>query len=199
MVEMLFVVKPHSGYCVNVPYRHSNESPANGWSQSSLESLQKQSHEIVKTWFALSRLHAHDAAPGGNSPKGLAAASVVPAVPASAFGDPSGDATPPQDPKLTSASAVADRRHKVSIHANDAFDVPLIEARSEGSRGVAVCHSAVPSVPRPGRGPISMKRREVSSRKYGCLNAFRRSCENRVLISRARLEDKFVAALNEKC
>jgi site-specific DNA recombinase len=33
---------------------------------------------------------------------------------------------------------------------------------------------------------------------YGCLNASRRSCENRVLISRARLEDKFVGALNEK-
>jgi hypothetical protein len=33
---------------------------------------------------------------------------------------------------------------------------------------------------------------------YGCLNATRRSCENRVLISRARLEDKFVGALNEK-
>ena len=32
---------------------------------------------------------------------------------------------------------------------------------------------------------------------YGCLNASRRSCENKVLISRKRLEDKFVAALNE--
>ena len=31
---------------------------------------------------------------------------------------------------------------------------------------------------------------------YGCLNASRRSCENKVLISRKRLEDKFVAALN---
>jgi len=32
---------------------------------------------------------------------------------------------------------------------------------------------------------------------YGCLNASRRSCENKVLIARKRLEDKFVAALNE--
>jgi site-specific DNA recombinase len=33
---------------------------------------------------------------------------------------------------------------------------------------------------------------------YGCLNASRRACENKVLIARKRLEDKFVAALNEK-
>ena len=32
---------------------------------------------------------------------------------------------------------------------------------------------------------------------YGCLNGSRRSCENKVLISRKRLEDKFVAALND--
>jgi hypothetical protein len=32
---------------------------------------------------------------------------------------------------------------------------------------------------------------------YGCLNALRRSCDNKVLIARKRLEDKFVAALNE--
>jgi site-specific DNA recombinase len=32
---------------------------------------------------------------------------------------------------------------------------------------------------------------------YGCLNASRQSCENKVLIARKRLEDKFVAALNE--
>jgi site-specific DNA recombinase len=33
---------------------------------------------------------------------------------------------------------------------------------------------------------------------YGCLNASRRACENKVLIARKRLEDKFVGALNEK-
>jgi site-specific DNA recombinase len=33
---------------------------------------------------------------------------------------------------------------------------------------------------------------------YGCLNASRRACDNKVLISRKRLEDKFVEALNEK-
>jgi hypothetical protein len=33
---------------------------------------------------------------------------------------------------------------------------------------------------------------------YGCLNASRRACENKVLIARKRLEDKFVAALSEK-
>jgi hypothetical protein len=33
---------------------------------------------------------------------------------------------------------------------------------------------------------------------YGCLNASRRACENKVLIARKRIEDKFVAALNEK-
>ncbi|HVW30431.1 MAG TPA: recombinase family protein [Polyangiaceae bacterium] len=32
---------------------------------------------------------------------------------------------------------------------------------------------------------------------YGCLNASRHSCENKVLIARKRIEDKFVAALNE--
>ncbi len=32
---------------------------------------------------------------------------------------------------------------------------------------------------------------------YGCLNASRRSCENRKLIARKRLEDKFVSALND--
>lgn len=32
---------------------------------------------------------------------------------------------------------------------------------------------------------------------YGCLNASRRSCENKTLIARKRIEDKFVAALNE--
>ena len=32
---------------------------------------------------------------------------------------------------------------------------------------------------------------------YGCLNASRRSCDNKVLIARKRLEEKFVAALNE--
>lgn len=31
---------------------------------------------------------------------------------------------------------------------------------------------------------------------YGCLNGSRRSCENRVLIARKRLEDKFLATLN---
>jgi hypothetical protein len=38
-----------------------------------------------------------------------------------------------------------------------------------------------------------------SSGYYGCLNASRRACENKVLIARNRLEEKFVAALNEKC
>ena len=33
---------------------------------------------------------------------------------------------------------------------------------------------------------------------YGCLNASRRSCENNVLISRKRLEEKVVAALNDE-
>jgi len=33
---------------------------------------------------------------------------------------------------------------------------------------------------------------------YGCLNASRRSCENKVLIARKRLEDKFVAALSDQ-
>lgn len=33
---------------------------------------------------------------------------------------------------------------------------------------------------------------------YGCLNASRRSCENKVLIARKRLEDKFVAAINDE-
>lgn len=33
---------------------------------------------------------------------------------------------------------------------------------------------------------------------YGCLNASRRSCENRVLIARKRLEEKFLAALNQE-
>ena len=33
---------------------------------------------------------------------------------------------------------------------------------------------------------------------YGCLNASRRSCENKVLISRKRLEEKVVAALNDE-
>ncbi len=33
---------------------------------------------------------------------------------------------------------------------------------------------------------------------YGCLNASRRSCENKVLIARKRLEDKLVAALSDK-
>jgi DNA invertase Pin-like site-specific DNA recombinase len=33
---------------------------------------------------------------------------------------------------------------------------------------------------------------------YGCLNASRRACENKVLIASKRLEDKFVSALNEK-
>jgi hypothetical protein len=33
---------------------------------------------------------------------------------------------------------------------------------------------------------------------YGCLNASRRECENEVLIARRRVEDKFVAALNER-
>ena len=32
---------------------------------------------------------------------------------------------------------------------------------------------------------------------YGCLNASRRSCDNKVLIARKRLEDKFLAQLNE--
>jgi DNA invertase Pin-like site-specific DNA recombinase len=32
---------------------------------------------------------------------------------------------------------------------------------------------------------------------YGCLNASRRSCESKTLIARKRLEDKFIAALNE--
>src|SRR5688572_30731032 len=32
---------------------------------------------------------------------------------------------------------------------------------------------------------------------YGCLNASRRACDNKVLIARKRLEDKFVTALNE--
>lgn len=32
---------------------------------------------------------------------------------------------------------------------------------------------------------------------YGCLNASRRACENKVLISRRRLEDKLIGALNE--
>src|SRR5688572_15203663 len=32
---------------------------------------------------------------------------------------------------------------------------------------------------------------------YGCLNASRRSCDNKVLIARKRIEDKFVAALND--
>jgi hypothetical protein len=33
---------------------------------------------------------------------------------------------------------------------------------------------------------------------YGCLNASRRACENKVLIARKRLEDKFLATLNEE-
>jgi hypothetical protein len=33
---------------------------------------------------------------------------------------------------------------------------------------------------------------------HGCLNASRRACQNKVLIARKRLEDKFVTALNEK-
>ena len=33
---------------------------------------------------------------------------------------------------------------------------------------------------------------------YGCLNASRKSCDNRVLISRKRLEDKLLSALNEQ-
>ncbi|MBE7482372.1 MAG: hypothetical protein HS104_20625 [Polyangiaceae bacterium] len=32
---------------------------------------------------------------------------------------------------------------------------------------------------------------------YGCLNGSRRSCENRVLIARKRLEEKFLGALNQ--
>jgi hypothetical protein len=32
---------------------------------------------------------------------------------------------------------------------------------------------------------------------YGCLNASRRSCDNRKLIARKRIEDKFLAALND--
>jgi hypothetical protein len=32
---------------------------------------------------------------------------------------------------------------------------------------------------------------------YGCLNASRQSCENNVLIARERIEDKFIAALND--
>src|SRR5690606_12013750 len=32
---------------------------------------------------------------------------------------------------------------------------------------------------------------------YGCLNASRRSCDNRKLIARKRLEDKFLSALND--
>jgi len=31
---------------------------------------------------------------------------------------------------------------------------------------------------------------------YGCLNASRHACENKVLIARKRLEDKFLAPLN---
>src|SRR5262245_44316048 len=32
---------------------------------------------------------------------------------------------------------------------------------------------------------------------YGCLNASRRSCENKVLIARKRIEDRFLSALNQ--
>jgi hypothetical protein len=75
----------------------------------------------------------------------------------------------------------------------------------EGLRGEATkLRRLAPDRPHVGCFQVRRLRRRHRARErkgsgyYGCLNASRRSCENKVLISRRRLEDKLLGALNHE-